>query len=147
MTLADMAAREELTPLAPNRHEMERLMVAAKRRLEDAKNESVHPETRLEQAYDVILTCANVALRASGYRVARGEGQHVRTLETFGYSLAIDAERISYFQALRGMRHRGLYEGLREVTQSELDEAISEATELIQQTQDWLKDNYPQLIS
>lgn len=87
-----MGGRGELTPLAPNRHEIRRLIVAAERRLEDARNESIHPETRLEQAYDVILTCASIALRASGYRVARGEGKHVRTLESLGYSLAIDDE-------------------------------------------------------
>lgn len=45
------------------------------------------------------------------------------------------------------MRHRGLYEGLHEVTQSELDEAIGEASELIQQTRDWLKDNHSELAN
>lgn len=123
MSLANMAARGELQRLPPHKDEPIVLLEAARRRLKDAANPTVYPETRLEQAYTAILTCALAALRAEGYRPARGIGQHARTLET-----------------------RGLYEGLINVSVTQVEEAVKEAAWLLEGPRRWLAKRYPRLF-
>lgn len=62
MSLANMAARGELQRLPPHKDEPIVLLEAARRRLKDAANPTVYPETRLEQVYTAMLTCALAAL-------------------------------------------------------------------------------------
>ena len=146
MSLDEMYARGELRRLPPRKDEPVALLAAARRRLEDAANPSVHPETRLEQAYAAILNCAMAALRAEGYRVARGPGQHTRTLETLRYTVGIPEQRIDYYQILRSLRHKELYEGLADVSLEQVEEAVKEAARLVQETQSWLAKRYPRLF-
>ena len=63
-----MLLRGELRQEPATSGEVERLLTAIIRRLEDAGNEANHPETRLEQAYHAILNCALAGLRANGLR-------------------------------------------------------------------------------
>ncbi|MBC7099666.1 hypothetical protein H5T52_11265 [Candidatus Bipolaricaulota bacterium] len=62
MSLANMGARGELQRLPPHKDEPIVLLEAARRRLKDAANPTVYPETRLEQVYTAMLTCALAAL-------------------------------------------------------------------------------------
>jgi len=133
-----MAAQGQLERLSPHGGEVALLLHASTRRLKDAANLTIHTETRLEQAYTVILTCALTALRAEGYRLRRGARQHVRTLETLRFTLALEDSRIDYYQTLRSMRHQALYEGLLDVSQSQLEEALQEAGWLLKRTRSWL---------
>ena len=55
MSLDEMILRSELSREPARQGEIRRLIDAATRRLEDAANTSIHPETRLEQAYHTIL--------------------------------------------------------------------------------------------
>jgi len=71
MSLANMFAQGQLKKLKPHGGEVVALLRTAARRLEDAANTTVHTETRLEQAYTAILTCALAVLRAEGYRPSR----------------------------------------------------------------------------
>ena len=146
MSLADMAARGELQRLPPHKDEPFALLEAARRRLEDAANPTIHPETRLEQAYTAIFTCALAALRAEGYRPSRGIGQHARTLETLRYTVGVPDPHIDYYQLLRSLRHRGLYEGLIDVSITQVEEAVKEAAWLLETTQSWLSKRYPRLF-
>jgi hypothetical protein len=65
MSLEQMLFRNEIVREALGAGEIERLLATVDRRLEDA---SLHPETRLEQAYHAILGCAVIGLRAHGLR-------------------------------------------------------------------------------
>ncbi len=147
MNLEEMAARGELRRLSPRKAEPGGLLAAARRRLEDATNPSVHLETRLEQAYAAILNCALAALRAEGYRPARGPGQHARTLETLQYTVGVPPARIDYYHLLRSLRHKELYEGTIDVSLAQVEEAVKEAARLLQETQSWLSKRYPSLFS
>ena len=133
-----MAAQGQLERLSPHGGEVASLLHASTRRLKDAANPTIHAETRLEQAYTAILTCALTALRAEGYRPSRGARQHVRTLETLRFTLTLEDSRIDYYQTLRSMRHQALYEGLLDVSQSQVEEALQEAEWLLKRTQSWL---------
>ena len=142
MTLADMASQGRLERLNPHSEEANTLLRTAARRLEDAANPTIHAETRLEQAYTTILTCALAALRAKGYRASRGSGQHIRTLETLRFTLILEEKRIDYYQTLRSMRNQGLYEGGMDVSQAQAEEAIQEAVWLLKKTKAWLKSQH-----
>ena len=146
MTLADMASQGRLERISPHRGEVIALLRTAARRLEDAANPTIHTETRLEQAYTAILTCALAALRAEGYRPSRGAGQHSRSLETLRFTLMLEEPRIDYYQTLRSMRNQGLYEGGLNVSQTQAEEAIQEAEWLLKKTKAWLKSHHPEVL-
>lgn len=138
MSLAEMLLRDELRrePEAPG--EIKRLLEAIGRRLEDGGNEANHPETRLEQAYHAILTCALVGLRVNGLRPTDRRGHHVVALESLSDTLGISNDRVDYFQMLRDLRNKDLYTGGIHATVSQADEAIGEAQALRCELEHWL---------
>ena len=134
-----MLLRGELRrePVSPS--EIRRLVDAATRRLEDAANASIHPETRLEQAYHAILNCALVALRAEDLRVVNAAGKHRFALESLADTLGTTPDLIAYFQQLRDLRHRDIYEGSIHVSEREAEDAVAEASRLLEHLRAWLK--------
>ena len=48
----------------------------------DLKVKSISDDLRFHAAYNGILTLANIALRASGFRVSFGQGHHQRVIES-----------------------------------------------------------------
>ena len=146
MSLDDMVRRGELERLPPTVGEILALVKTINRRIEDAANRTNHPETRLEQAYIAILNCALAALRAEGVRPARGPGQHVHTLESLRFTVGVEKERLGYYQTLRSLRHRGLYEGFTDVSKSQAEEAVTEASWLHDRLAAWLADGHPELM-
>jgi len=134
-----MILRDEPRRAPATSEEIERLLAAITRRLEDAGRPSNHPETRLEQAYHAILNCALAVLRADGLRAVNAPGKHRLVLESLGETLGVDADRVSYFQQLRDLRHRDIYEGSIHVSVHEAEEATEEAAQLFEQLQAWLE--------
>ena len=146
MSLDDMFRRGELERLPPTVGEIPAMRRTICRRTEDAANPTNHHETRLEQAYTAILNCALAALRAEGARAVRGAGQHVHILESLCFTVGVEKERLGYYQTLRSLRHRGLYEGFTDVPQSQAEEAVTEARWLQDRLEAWLADRHPELM-
>jgi hypothetical protein len=48
----------------------------------DLKAENISDDLRFHAAYNGILALANIALRASGFRVSQGQGHHQRVIES-----------------------------------------------------------------
>jgi hypothetical protein len=48
----------------------------------DSRVEGISDDLRFQAAYNGILTLANIALRASGFRVSLGQGHHQRVIES-----------------------------------------------------------------
>jgi uncharacterized protein (UPF0332 family) len=138
MSLEEMILRDELRREAATPGEIQRLLSAATRRIEDATNPSIHPETRLEQAYHAILNCALTALRAEGLRAVNAAGKHRFALESLAETIGSGADLIAYFQRLRDLRHRGIYEGFLHVSERDAKEAVEEAKSLLSDLQAWL---------
>jgi len=145
MSLDYMFRRGELERLPPTVGEIPALRRTICRRIEDAANPSNHPETRLEQACTAILNCALAALCAEGARAVRGAGQHVHILESLRFTVGVEKERLAYYQTLRSLRHRGLYEGFTDVSKSQAEEAATEARWLQDRLEAWLADRHPEL--
>jgi len=138
MSLDDLLFRREIVREKPLPGEIERLLEAVERRLEDAAHASIHPETRLEQAYHAILGCAMVGLRAHGLRIVDRPGHHVVALESLADTVSISIDRIDYFQTLRDLRNKDLYTGSTHVSDSQAAEAVEEARKLAADAKRWL---------
>ena len=138
MSLAEMLLRDELRrePVTPG--EVGRLLEAIDRRLQDGGNEANHPETRLEQAYHAILTCALVGLRVNGLRPTDRRGHHMVALESLSDTLGMPADRVDYFQTLRALRNKDLYTGGIHVTVRQAEDAVGEARALRSELEQWL---------
>jgi len=134
-----MLLRGELSREPASPGEIRRLVDAATRRLEDAANASIHPETRLEQAYHAILNCALVALRANDLRAVNAPGKHRFALESLADTLGTTPDLITYFPQLRDLRHRDIYEGPIHVSEREAEDAVAEASRLLEHLRMWLK--------
>lgn len=139
MSLEEMLLRNELRREPTTSGEIQRLLGTIKRRLEDASNTSIYPETRLEQVYHAILGCALVALRASGLRPNTLPGHHIVILESMIDTIGIDPSLGDYFQTLRNLRNKDIYTGGTHVAPQQADEAIEEAAKLAKQLRAWLE--------
>ena len=140
MSLEEMLLRDELRQEPATSGEVERLLTAIVRRLEDAGNDTNHPETRLEQAYHAILNCALVGLRTNGLRPVDRPGHHVVALESLSDTLGTPHDRVDYFQTLRDLRNKNLYTGGAHVTVRQAEEAIEEAQALRSELEQWLEE-------
>jgi len=139
MSLEEMILRDEIRREPRSSGEIRRLLEAASRRLEDAANTSIHPETRLEQAYHVILNCALTALRTEGLRVVNSPGKHRNALESLMFTLGVAADEVSYFQQLRDLRHRDIYEGSVHISERDAEDAVGAAATLLDKLRCWLE--------
>jgi len=144
MSLDEMLLRNELVREPANREEIQRLLAAVGRRLDDARRVENHPETRIEQAYHAILGCATVALRLSGLRPTNILGKHQFVLESLKDTLAVENRRIDFYQRLRSLRNKELYEGAIHVSVHDVEEAIEEAIWLNERLRDSLAKSLPQ---
>jgi hypothetical protein len=139
MSLEELVFRNELAREALGAGEINRLLATVDRRLEDAAHTSLHPETRLEQAYHAILGCAVVGLRARGLRTVDRPGHHVVALESLADTIGVSIDRIDYFQTLRDLRNKDIYTGSSHVSGTQADEAVEEARRLADDARTWVQ--------
>jgi hypothetical protein len=139
MSLEELFFRNEIAREPLGSGEIDRLLATVDRRLEDAAHASLHPETRLEQAYHAILGCAVIGLRVHGFRPVDRPGHHVVALESLADTIGVPIDRIDYFQTLRDLRNKDLYTGSAHVSSSQALEAVEEARRLASETRCWLE--------
>lgn len=99
----------------------------------------ISADAQLSLAYDAIRASATAALRAAGYRVARGGGEHYRTIEALEFSIDPDRKLIPKLDALRRKRNTGAYDDYGLVAQGEADLAGELATEVRRAVEAWLR--------
>jgi hypothetical protein len=139
MSLEEVLFRDEIAREALGAGDIDRLLATVDRRVEDASLASLHPETRLEQAYHAILGCAVIGLRAHGLRAVDRPGHHGVALESLADTVGIKLDRIDYFQTLRDLRNKDIYTGSSHVSDTQALEAVEEARRLVAETKDWLR--------
>lgn len=145
MSLQELFEKGDLQKLETTKDEMSNLLIMAKLKLDDACYESNSMATRLSLAYQVILTCSTIALRACGYRVKVVAGKHRITINTLEYTLGEDRKKVHYYHILRKKRNEDMYEGLPFVSEGELAESIAHSKRILKETKQWLSKNYPHL--
>jgi hypothetical protein len=119
--------------------ELQQLLAALTRRLDDARRPQNHPDTRVDQAYLAIHSCALVALRTEGLRPADAAGTSESILESLADTLRVDRQRIDTYRRLRSLRDKVIEEGALPAPR-DVAEATEEAIWLSERLQRWIED-------
>ncbi len=126
MTLHDWEQRNKwLVVHPPSKKEIAEIVLVGDRDLSDSRLEGLSTDSRLMHAYGAALQFAAAALAAAGYRPARGENHHYRTLQSLALTIGWDANRIDILDRFRKKRNVSAYE--RAGTVSEVDAASMQA--------------------
>jgi hypothetical protein len=149
MSLENWAINKWLEKLESDREEIERLFANADGHLADyqkAVASEISVDTQLSLAYDAIRASATAALRATGYRVVRGGGEHYRTIEALEFSIDPERKLIPKLDALRRKRNTGAYDDYGLVAQAEADLAGKLAAQVRKEVEDWIRKNHADKI-
>jgi hypothetical protein len=150
MTLENWANNSWLVRLESDRMEIERLFAVADGHLRDYEKSVVSEmssDAQLHFAYGAIRASATAALRAQGYRVVRGNNEHLRTIEALEFSIDPEKRLIPKLDALRRKRNTGAYDDYGVVAQGEADLAGKLAIEVRRQVEAWIRKNHSDKIT
>ena len=96
-----------------------------------------------ESYYDAIRASTTAALRAAGYRVVRGGGEHYRTIEALEFSIDPNRRLIPKLDALRRKCNTCAYNDYGLVAQGEADLAGELAAEVRAAVEAWIRMVHP----
>ncbi len=146
MSLENLLKIGQLKPHAPEAAEIERLLIAARRNLRDARVTSISPETRFDAAYKAIMQSALAALMMHGYRPDTNRpGHHMTVIQTLSLTVGLEAKRIIVLDTLRRQRNVADYTG-DDVDETTAQHCIAEAERLIEDVATWRKSKRPDLV-
>ena len=146
MSLENLLKIGQLKPHASEAAEIERLLIAARRNLRDARVTSISPETRFDAAYKAIMQGALAALMMHGYRPDTNRpGHHMTVIQTLPLTIGVDAKRIIVLDTLRRQRNVADYTG-DDVDETTARHCIAEAERLIEDVTTWRRSNRPDLV-
>jgi uncharacterized protein (UPF0332 family) len=146
VSLENLLKIGQLKPHASEASEIERLLVAARRNLRDARVTSISPETRFDAAYKAIMQSALAALMMHGYRPDTNRpGHHMTVIQSLPLTIGIDAKRIIVLDTLRRQRNVADYTG-DDVDETTAQQCIAEAERLIEDVASWRGSNRPDLV-
>ena len=147
MSLENLAKIGQLKAHPIDGEEIERLLRAAQRNLQDARVASISVETRFDAAYKGIMQSALAALMMHGYRPDTNRpGHHMTVVQSLHLTLAIAPIRIVVLDTLRRQRNVSDYTG-DEIDLSTVEHCITEAVKLIDEVLEWRSLNRPALIA
>ena len=145
MSLEDWLKNGQLRAHKTSKREVTDLLKAVERDLADSQLSGLSVDRRFAIAYSAALLAATVALAASGYR-AQQEGHHYWTVQTLAFTIGLDAKTIDQFNAFRRKRNIADYERVGIVSEQEIKEMMTLATELRNKLIDWLRKNHAEFI-
>ena len=127
-----------------SRDEIQNLLNLVKRDLTDCRIPELSTDWRFAIAYNAALQCCSIALYCRGFKVARGQSEHYRAIQSLVYTLGKEhaADR-DYLNACRNKRNISDYDSAGTISDKESLELIDFADDLYQKMLDWLKKNYP----
>ena len=90
----------------PTAAEVQRLLAAVNRNLQDAAAANISDETRFDAAYKAVMQCALVAMMAAGFRPAVNEpGHHQTMIQSLPLTLGVSNDVWLVLDALRRQRN------------------------------------------
>lgn len=112
MSLENLVKIGQLEQIAPDPNDINRLLEAAKRSLNDAQLSGLSAEGRFDMAYKAIMQSANAALQANGFRTLTSKpGHHQTMIQTLPLTVGIDKDTTIQLDALRKQRNVIDYSG------------------------------------
>jgi len=122
------------------------MLASAQRSSDDARQESISPETRLDAAYRAIMQLAMVGLWANGYRPPKNRpGHHMTMIQSLPRSVDLDNDRMLVLDTFRVKRNAADYTG-KEIDEASVEACIEAASFLLEHVNTWLVENKPELI-
>lgn len=146
MTLQDWLSNGWLKQHTTSRQEIRDLLDKVDRDMSEAAKEEITLDWRLAIAYNACLGCATIALRASGYRMPGGAGQHYRTIQSLRFTINPDSDIIISLEAISKKRAIVSYDAAGTITEAEVEEAIELSSDLRSSLLDWLKTHFPEFL-
>jgi len=108
----------------PSKDETANLFEVVKRCLNDASVDKISLDARLSFAYQAALVCADIALRASGYRADKGAGHHEHTINSMRFTIKLDSDSIKLLHSFRKKRGLLMYDLALGVSEVEFKDAL-----------------------
>ncbi len=144
MTLDNLIGKS-LEAITPDAAAIKRLMDAVERNITDAKVDGLSNENKFDMAYKAVMQLANVALQASGYRTLTSKpGHHQTMIQSLPKTVGIDIDQMIILDSLRKQRNVADYSGDL-VTDSAMEECLSQAESLYETVSAWLDASHPDL--
>ena len=101
-----------LDRITPDKSNINRLLAAAERNLQDSNIPNLSNENRFDAAYKSIMQIANAALQARGYRTLTSKpGHHQTMLQCLTKTMQIELDQLMLLEALRKQRNVIDYSG------------------------------------
>jgi len=145
MTLQNLLKIQSLIEFSAQRDDIQRLLAAAERNLNDAAVTSISDENRFDAAYKCVMQCGMVSLWANGYRPSKSKpGHHQTIIQTLSLTAGLDAKTVIVLDALRKQRNINDYDG-EIISPTVVDECLKQAHALLVHVRAWLAEHRPDL--
>ena len=147
MTLQNLLKIGRLKEHQPTAAEVQRLLAAVNRNLQDAASANISDETRFDAAYKAVMQCALVAMMAAGFRPAVNEpGHHQTMIQSLPLTLGVSNDVWVVLDALRRQRNANDYTG-HPITPAVVAECLAQAKALNKALLASLKAKNPDLMT
>ena len=145
MTLQNLLAIQSLIEFKAQREDIQRLLTAAERNLNDSVVTAISDENRFDAAYKCVMQCAMASLWANGYRTHTSKpGHHQIAIQSLALTIGLDAKTVIVLDGLRKQRNINDYDGV-PVSPGVVEECRRQAGALLANVRAWLAANHPEL--
>ena len=146
MSLQNLLEIGSLDKAEPRRDDIQRLLAAAERNLNDAAVTGISDENRFDAAYKCVMQCAIAGLLAHGYRTSTSKpGHHQTAIQTLPSTVGLDNEDMVALDGLRKLRNCDDYEG-DPISPDEVERSRTQAAALLTHVKAWFGKQHPELI-
>ncbi len=147
MSLQNLLKIGQLAEHETDAGQVGKLLTAAERSVDDAREVSISLETRLEAAYRSIMQLSMVALWANGYRPSKNKpGHHQTMIQSLVHSIELDRDQMLLLDTMRVKRNAIDYTG-EDVDEGSVEVCIEAADSLRGSLNNWLRRNRPELLA
>jgi hypothetical protein len=146
MSFAKWVESGRIKAEATSHQEIRALLDIVARDLEDAKVEAISDDRRFDAAFSAARTAANVALRASGFRISMQLGHHQKTIDSLELTIGADVRLIQKMRVFAKKRNTTSYDSSGNISEADLEEVIRVAVDLQREVFAWLHKNHSALM-
>ena len=146
MSLENLLKTRQLEPHETSAKQVGKQLRAISRSFEDARQQAITAETRLEAGYRAIMQLSMLALWANGYRPSTSLGHHATMIQSLVASVGLDTARMKLLDTFRVKRNAVNYSG-QDMDIASVNACIAAGEDLLQHVQQRLAENRPDLLS
>jgi hypothetical protein len=137
--LQNLVKTGQLKPHAPTAVELNRLLAAARRALQDSEHRGISRDSRFDAAYRAVMQCALLAMMTAGYRPSTNmPGHHQLLIACLRDTMSLENETVLLLDTLRRKRNLVDYQG-DPIDDESMNACIGEAAYLLSKAEELLK--------